>query len=80
MNNFWLKKCEKVWLMSEKVKQRKRVFLVNDRECFALSHFIFINQNQVLVSVSWTVKVVNAANYHITITMRDLGNPNYMHL
>ena len=24
--------------MSEKEKQRKRVFLVNDRECYALSH------------------------------------------
>ena len=28
--------------MSEKKKQRKRLFLVNDRECFALSHFTFI--------------------------------------
>ena len=31
-------------LMSEKKKQRK-VFLVKDRECFALSHFLFTNQN-----------------------------------
>ena len=31
--------------MSEKAKQRKGVFLVNDRECFALSHFIFTKQN-----------------------------------
>ena len=53
--------------MSEKEKQRKGVFLVNDRECFALSHFIFTNQNLVFVSVSSTVKVVNVANYHITI-------------
>ena len=80
MNNFWLKKCEKSVTDIRKRKQQKRVFLVNDRECFALSHFIFTNQNQVLVSVSLTVKVVNAANYHITITMRDLGNPNYIHL
>ena len=31
--------------MSEKEKQRKAVFVVNNRECFALSHFIFSNQN-----------------------------------
>ena len=52
MNNFWFKKCEKVRLMSEKEKQKEGVFLVNDRECLALSHFIFTNQNQVFVSVS----------------------------
>ena len=28
--------------MSEKEKQRKGVFLVNDKECFALSHFTCI--------------------------------------
>ena len=44
--------------MSKKEKQRAGVFLVNDRECFALSHFIFANQNLVFVSVSSTVKVV----------------------
>ena len=31
--------------MSEKEKQRKGVFPVNDRECFALSNFIFTNEN-----------------------------------
>ena len=31
--------------MPEIEKQVKSVFLVNDRECFALSHFIFTNQN-----------------------------------
>ena len=31
--------------MSEKEKQRKRVFVVSNRECFALSHFTFANQN-----------------------------------
>ena len=31
--------------MSEKEKQRKEVFLVNNRECFALSHFLFTDQN-----------------------------------
>ena len=29
--------------MSDNEKQRKRVFLVNNRECFALSHFTFAN-------------------------------------
>ena len=49
--------------MSEKEKQRKSVFLVNDRECFALSHFIFSNQK----SLSSTIKVANMANCHIAI-------------
>ena len=31
--------------MSEKEKQKEGVFLVNDRECFASSHFTFTNQN-----------------------------------
>ena len=31
--------------MSEKEKQMKGVFLVNNRECFALSHFTLTNQN-----------------------------------
>ena len=31
--------------MSEKEKQSKGVFLVNDRKYFALSHFIVTNQN-----------------------------------
>ena len=31
--------------MSEKGKQRNRVFLVNNRECFALSHYIVTKQN-----------------------------------
>ena len=31
--------------MSENKKQWKGVFLVKDREYFALSHFIFTNQN-----------------------------------
>ena len=53
--------------MSENGKQWKGVFLVKDRESFALSHFIFTNQNYVFVSFSSTVKVANVANYHITI-------------
>ena len=43
MNNFLLKKCEIGLADVRKVKQRKSVFLVNDREYFALSHFIFTN-------------------------------------
>ena len=43
MKKFWLKKCEK--RATEKKKQRKGVFLVNIRDCFALSYFIFTNQN-----------------------------------
>ena len=31
--------------MLEEQRQRKGVFVVNDRECFELSHFIFTNQN-----------------------------------
>ena len=44
MNNLWLKKSEKVVTDIRKEKQRK-VFLFNDRECFALSHFILTNQS-----------------------------------
>ena len=40
MNNFWLKNCD-----VRKGKQKKGVFLVNNRECFELSHFTFTNQN-----------------------------------
>ena len=50
-----------------KKKQRKGVFLVNKRQCFALFHFNFTNQNYFFVSVSSTANVANMANYHITI-------------
>ena len=53
--------------MSEKEKQRKGVFLVNKRQCFALFHFNFTNQKYFFVSVSSTANVANVANYHITI-------------
>ena len=49
--------------MSENEKQWKGVSLVKDTDCFGLPHFIFTNQNQVFVSVSSTVKIVNVANY-----------------
>ena len=41
INNF----CEKSVTDVRKGKQRKRVFLVNNMERFALSHFNFANQN-----------------------------------
>ena len=62
MYNFWLKKCYCV-----RKGKMEEVFLVNDRKCFALSYFIFTTQNQVFVSVSSTVKVINVANYQITM-------------
>ena len=62
--------------MSEKEKQTRGAFLLNDMECFALSYFNFTNPNQAFVSVSSTVKVVNVSNYHDYIK-RDLGNPNF---
>ena len=48
MNTYEHLLIEKVWKKCnwcQKKKQRKGVFLVNDRECFALSHFIFTNQS-----------------------------------
>ena len=53
--------------MSEKEKQRKRVFLLNNTECFALSHFNFTNQS------CQSCKVGNYHNYK----KRDLDNPNF---
>ena len=52
MNNVWLRKYEKSITDVRKGKTIERRFpsLVfqhfnNDKECFALSHFIFTNQN-----------------------------------
>ena len=44
-NSFWLNKGEKSIADAEKEKQKKEVFLVNNREYFALSHFTFANKN-----------------------------------
>ena len=41
-DNFWLKKCKKSLTGVSKRKIKEIIFLVNDRECFALSHFTFI--------------------------------------
>ena len=57
--------------MSAKEKQRKRLFLVDDRKCFAVSHFTFIcffdNQS------CKCGKTILSHNY----IKRDLGNPNF---
>ena len=42
MSNFWLKKGEKNVTNVRKGKSKERIFLVNDRKCFALSHFTCI--------------------------------------
>ena len=55
-------------MISEKEKQRKGVFLVNNREYFALSHFTFTNQNYILyLFLQLSKKVANVSNYHVTI-------------
>ena len=67
MNNFWLKKVREK-LVLEKESQRNELFLVNDRECFAFSHFtcicFFDCQNYKCGQLSH--------NY----IKHDLGNPN----
>ena len=69
MNTYEQFLVEKVWKKCNwcQEKQKKGVFLAGNRECFALSHFIFTNQKYIFVSASSTVKVVNVANYDITI-------------
>ena len=75
MKKFWLKKCEKSvksWCQKRKIKGD---LLVNDRECFALSHFFFlpIKTRFLYLFVSSTVKVANMANY----IKHDLDNLNF---
>ena len=52
MNNIWLKKYEESVTDIRKEKTMERQFpsepfehFNNDKDCFALSHFIFTNQN-----------------------------------
>ena len=45
MGNFCLKKYEKSITDIKKGRIGEGVLLVNDRECFALFHFIFTHQN-----------------------------------
>ena len=49
MKNILLKKFEKSVTDVRKGKKGKGVFLVNDTECFVLSHFIFTNKNKIFV-------------------------------
>ena len=65
MNNFWLEKCEKT--VTE--KQRKELFLVNDRECFALSHFTFI--------CFFNCQSCKRGELSHNYIKRDLGSPNF---
>ena len=55
--------------MSEKEKQRKGVFLVNDRECFALSHFTCI--------CFFNCQSCKCGQLSHNYIKRDLGNPNF---
>ena len=70
MNNFLLEKCEKIVTDVRKRKKRKGLFLVNDRECFALFHFtcIYFFNFQ-------SCKCGQLSHNHIK---RDLGNPKTM--
>ena len=65
MNNFWLKKCEKSVTDVRKEKTKERVFLVNDRECFAVSHFVLPIKTRFF-------KDVNIANYTYRISSNKL--------
>ena len=55
--------------MSEKEKQRKGLFLINDRECFALSHFTCI--------CFFNCQSYECGQLSHNYTKRDLGNPNF---
>ena len=49
MKNILFKKFEKSVTDVRKGKKGNGVFLVNDTECFVLSHFIFTNKNKIFV-------------------------------
>ena len=55
--------------MSEKEKQRKGLFLINDRECFALSHFTCI--------CFFNCQSCKCGQLSHNYIKRDLGNPNF---
>ena len=86
MNNIWLKKYEESVTDIRKEKTMERQFpsepfehFNNDKECFALSHFIFTNQNQDFVSVSSTVSSSSCEWGQVShdYIKRDLGEPNF---
>ena len=70
MNNFWLKKCEKGVTHVSKGKKRKGIFLVNEGECFALSHFTFI--------CFFNCQSCKCGQLSHNYIKRDLGNPKTM--
>ena len=55
--------------MSVKEKQRKGLFLVNDSECFALSHFTCIS--------FFNCQRCKCSQLSHDYIKRDLGNPNF---
>ena len=64
MNNFWLKKS-----VTDVRKGKTGLFLVNDRECFALSHFTCI--------CFFNCQSYECGQLSHNYTKRDLGNPNF---
>ena len=63
--------------MSEKEKQGKGVFLVNNRECFALSHFIFANSKLGFCICFFNGQSCRCGQPSHNYKKRDLGNPNF---
>ena len=55
--------------MSEKEKQRKGLFLVNDSDRFSLSHFTCIS--------SFNCQSCKHGQLSYNYVTRDLGNPNF---
>ena len=47
--------------MSEREKQREGVFVINNRECFALSHFIF--RRKVFIGLTVVTESSNRESY-----------------
>ena len=59
--------------MSEEEQQRKEVFLVNDRECFALSHFY---QSKLDFCICFfNCQSCKCGHLSYTYIKRDLGYP-----
>ena len=65
MNNFWLKKS-----VTDVRKGKTGLFLVNDRECFALSHFTCI--------CFFNCQSCKCGQLSHNYIKRDLGNPKTM--
>ena len=66
MNNFWLKKCEKS--VTDDIKEKSKEFselMIGSFLRYLI--LLLLIKTRFFVSVSSTVKVVNVANYHITV-------------